>query len=1207
MRLYVERKQEYNTKVQRLESEMRDFLKVDGLKKLRNIVGYEILGVSREQLEELKFTVFANEGIDQVCEDIQLDADCHYATHYLDHQYDQSADVCELLIKLKYPQADVKVKTLDIMAFYGEIQKDIEKIKNYYINPLEKREVSLDEPFHWKYGTEEPKDVAVIAGFSGFSSEELENMKKTYGISMNEADLKFTQDYYKKEDKDPTITELKILDTYWSDHCRHSTFQTVIEKVELDEQAAKLGMAKAQERYQAAHEIVYTGERPLCLMDMATMEMKKLKKQGILTNLEKSDEVNACSIEVQGKVDGKDEDFIIMFKNETHNHPTEMEPFGGAGTCIGGGIRDPLSGRSIVFGAMRITGAADPRESFEDTLEGKIPQRNITKTAADGYSDYANQIGIASGYLNEYYHPGFKAKRMECGALVAYNYKRNITRENPVPGDAIIMMGGPTGRDGLGGAVGSSKEVEGDAKNYSAEVQKGNPIVERNIIRLYKRPDISKLIKKSNDFGAGGVSVAIGEMADSLAINLDKVPLKYHGMDATEVAISESQERMAILLDKKDVEAFMKAAAEENVPAVQVAEVTDSGRMIMTYKGKVVCDLKADFLNSGGVRQRTQVKVAAPKLAAEDKKAAPGKAAWLENLAELNVCSKKNIATQFDKAYGGQSTFYPFGGKYMETPEQGLAMRLPLDEGKTDLGTLMTVGYDPDFGVKSPFHAAYYAVVESIMKAISMGAKLEDIRLSFQEYFEKMTSHETWGKVYGALLGAFLAQDILAVPSIGGKDSMSGSYKDIDVPPSLISFAVAPVDCTKLVSKAFKKAGSKVYLLATRLGEDQLPEEESLKENIALLTQFIEEKKVLASSVIGAGGISAEISKMAFGNRIGFALDANFAEDLFAPRYADVLIETDEDLDLPLAGRTTSEEAIQIPGETLSLQEAQASYDKTLGEIFETKMFEPKAVAKGAGIQAAKAVQKDQPVALIPIFGGTNGEFSLQRQLKIAGFKVENYLFRNLYTEESYEGLAAAIQKADLVVIPSGMSGGGKPNGAGKFIKIVLSQAKVKEAINQLIDRKGLIIGLGEGFKALVDLGMIEHGKIAEKTDSLNITTNPMDKHYAELFETQVIHPAAPYYQGETTEIVPVSTTDGRVVLTEEDYKKYSQKGQIVSVFAQANPYGSEYGIESMVSENGQVYGKLGEISQLEEGLYLNVFEAKTSEVFANVHAFFSK
>ena len=1208
MRLYVERKPQYNTKAAKLEREAKGYLEVDQLEKVRSITGFEILGLTKEQLEQVKYRVFAQEGMDDIYETINLDGNYNYITRYLDHQYDQSADLCETLIKLQFPKADVRVKTLDITMLYGDLGQGGEKIKNYYVNPLESEEVSLDQPFNWKYGTEEPKPVMTIKGFSDFNEKQLEDMKSQYGISMNSEDLAFTQAYFKKEEKDPTLTELKILDTYWSDHCRHSTFQTVLEKVNIEDEKNQPWIKKAQDRFEAAHQYVYEGERPLCLMDMATMEMKKLKKQGILTNMEDTVEVNACSIEVKGKVDGKEEDFLIMFKNETHNHPTEMEPFGGAGTCIGGGIRDPLSGRSYVFGAMRLTGAADPRETVENTLEDKIPQRNITTTAANGYSDYANQIGLASGYLDEFYHEGFKAKRMECGALVAYNYKKNITRANPEPGDIIVMMGGDTGRDGLGGAVGSSKEVEGDSKSYSAEVQKGNPIVERNIVRLFRKPEISKLIKKSNDFGAGGVSVAIGEMADSLSIDLDQVPLKYPGMNGTEVAISESQERMAILLDPKDLDTFMKAAQAENVKAVKVATVTDTDTMVMTYQGQVICDLKADFLNSGGVRQKASVKVQTPKLTEKPKEKEETKGAWLENLSKLNVCSKKNIASQFDKAVGGQSVLYPFGGKHMETPEQGLAMRLPLEEGKTDLGTVMTAGYNPDMGPKSPFHGAYYAVIESVMKAVSMGADLADIRLTFQEYFERMTSDETWGKVYSALLGAFLAQDILQIPSIGGKDSMSGSYKDIDVPPTLISFAVAPVDCTKLISKPFKKSGSKVYLLETKIGEDYLPEEEALLKNIQHLAELIKSGKILSTSVVGAGGIAAEISRMAFGNKIGFKFDEGFEGDLFKENYSAVIIEASEELDLKLLGTTAADQLIEIKDTKIELEEALKSYKKPLEEVFECEYYRPEIIKAGAKISLTPQNKKtDKPLALIPIFGGSNGEYTLERQLKIAGFEVKTVLFRSMFMKESYKELVEAIKEADLLALPSGMSGGGKPNSPAKFISIVLSQEEVKKAINELLDRKGLVTGLGEGFKALVDLGLIQHGRIKEKTDSLQMAPNPMNKNYAGLFKTSIISPVEPYYRGATSEILPVSTIFGRIEMDQEDFERYNSKGQIVSVFDGANPYGSRYGIEAMVSENGQVFGKLGEISQLEEGLYANVFEAKTSPVFKNLKEYFVK
>ncbi|WP_455088985.1 phosphoribosylformylglycinamidine synthase [Peptoanaerobacter stomatis] len=1217
MRFYVERKDEYNSKARVLENEIKKYLNVTKLEKVRIITGYEIimfsdkeqiLGMDDESYNKIKYKILSDKDIDIVSDSVDIDSPYYYVTRYLDHQYDQSADVCESLLKLEFKYENIRVKTLEIAIFYGDIKSDFEKIKSYYINLLESMEITLNQEFNWDYCTEIPENVESISNFSKLSLKELEVLREKYSISMNDEDMKYTQEYYEKEKKEPTVTELKILDTYWSDHCRHSTFNTILENIEVEDEANKLGLELARKRFDVAHGEVYKDERPLCLMDIATIQMKKLKQNGVLNNLEKSDEVNACSIEVQGEVDGKKEDFILMFKNETHNHPTEMEPFGGAGTCIGGGIRDPLSGRSIVFGAMRITGCSDPREKFEDTLKDKIPQRNLTKTAADGYSDYANQIGLASAYLDEYYHEGFKAKRMECGALVGFNYKANIKRANPVAGDVIVMLGGNTGRDGLGGATGSSKEVKGESKNYSAEVQKGNPIIERNIVRLYAKPEISKLIKKSNDFGAGGVSVAIGEMANSLEIDLDAVPLKYSGMNATEVAISESQERMAVLLDKNDLDKFIQAAHKENLNAVKVATVTDNNRMIMTYKGQKVCDLDTAFLNSGGVRQRADVSVKSPKLEAEKSVNSDIKTAWLENLSDLKVCSKKNIANQFDKAIGGQSVFYPFGGKYIQTCEQGLAMKFPLEYGNTDLGVIMTVGYDPDFGVKSPFHAAYYAVIESVLKAVSMGAKLEDIRLSFQEYFEKMATKESWGKVYSALMGAFLAQDILDLASIGGKDSMSGTYKNINVPPSLISFAVAPVDTTKLVSKAFKNTNNYVYILKNEIQDNHLPKEEVLLKNINTLTELIKQDKVKSSSIVGAGGLSSSISQMCFGNMIGFEFAENIKDlsDLFIAKYGDVIIESQEKLDLELLGKTLDKQIIKINGIEIDLQEALKAYNSTLSEVFEQKLFTPEKVEKVSAIKIDYKGQKIQkPIALVPVFSGTNGEFTLKKQLRKSGFEVNEVLFRSNYADDSYEELVKAIETANIIVIPSGMSGGGKPNSQAKFITLVLSQIQVANAVNSFIEKGGLVIGLGEGFKALVSLGLIQNGKISEKTDSLDITRNPLNRHYADIFETNIVSETSPYFTGITTEMTPVSSTDARVILSDEDFAKYHSAGQIVSVFAGDNPYGSKYGIESMCSANGQVLGRLGDFTQIEEGLFVNVFDAKTSKIFGNIKKYF--
>ena len=1220
MKFFVERKAPFNTDVQQILDEIKHYLGIHQVEQVRVIWGYEIAGLTPEQIKSALYYVFAHKRTDHVFMDLDaMSAPFALTTRFIKGQHDQKALSCQILLKMLFPESVPQVVTFKRIECYGSFsEKECSRIKNYYLNPLEADEISLDDNLITDF-PDDVEPVAVLSGFSSLNVSDLESLKENYSISMGIDNLQLCQEYFKKEERDPTVTELKILDTYWSDHCRHSTFLTVLEEIHVEESSHSDGLLRAIQKYEQTRKFVYPANRPDCLMDIATLQMKKLKKQGLLNDLEESDEVNACSIEVKGMVDGQEEDFIIMFKNETHNHPTEVEPFGGAATCTGGGIRDPLSGRAFVYGAMRITGSADPREPYDQTLTGKMPQRKITTVAADGNSSYGNGIGLASGYLQEYYDAGFKAKRMECGALVAYNYKKNITRGKAKPGDVIFLLGGETGRDGIGGATGSSKQQNEIALAYSAEVQKGNPGLERNIVRLFRKPHVSKMIKKCNDFGAGGVSVAIGELADGLNIDLDKVPLKYKGLNGTEIAISESQERMAVLLDPADCEEFIRQAELENLSAVPVAQVTDHKRVVMRFRDQVICDMDSDFLNSGGVRQKASVVVEKLKPGiSHENSSADLKTQWLKGLSELNVASKQGIANQFEKNSGAQTVFYPFGGRFQKTPEQGLAMRLPLEEGSTDLGTIMTVGYNPRLSYDSPFHAAVFGVLESVMKVVSMGGDIERIRLSFQEYFESMKSSQSWGKTYAALMGAFLVQDELGIPGIGGKDSMSGTYKDIHVPPSLISFAVAPCDCRKLVSRAFKSAHSHVYLVKTNLLPDGTPDFTHLKANIQTLSKLIDDGKVKAASVVGFGGIAACISQMCFGNRIGFEF-ASKNINLFEDSCCDVLIETDETLEFLYLGATHDKEEIRVEDVTIHLEEAFSTWEMPLETVFPTK-FAQHAVVKPiiphGTVRLKTPAQTQAPMVLIPVFPGSTGEYSLERQFRRAGVSVQTCLFRTNFIEESFRQLEQAISQCDVLALPGGMSLGAEPDGSSRFITNVLKEKNIKQAVNKLIERSGLVFGFGEAFNALIDTGLIENGIISEAKSSLAVTRNISNKYYSGLVAVKEIYHVFPWVDRSETRCLPVSACDGQIILSEKDFDTFLQKGQILSVYIKDdrpavlfpdNPFGAAYAIEGMISENGQVMGRMSDLSQLEEGLYCNVFKAEADNMFRNIRNHFER
>ncbi len=1200
VRIYVEKKNGFNLEAKEVLKELSTYLKIPNLENIRILNRYDIDYMNEEIFEQSKYSIFAEKNTENVYNSIiDTNYDFVITLEFLPGQYDQRADfLSQSLHLLSYSEKKPIVKTSKVFLFYGKLDEESKaKIKSYLINPIECRESSVEIPASLEMDYKDPEKIKVIEEFNTLAKPQLEQIGKDYNLGMSIDNLLFSQNYFKKEGKNPTITEMRILDAYWSDHCRHSTFNTIINDIKIEKDDFGNEINKAYERYLKAKNYVYAEEKPTCLMDIAVMGMKKLKKEGKLNDLEPSNEVNACSIVVQAEVDGKLEDWLIMFKNETHNHPTEMEPFGGASTCIGGGIRDPLSGRSYVYGAMRVTGCADPRMPYEETLKGKLPQRKLTRTAAEGYSSYSNQIGLASTHLSEIYDEGYVAKRMECGALIGAVKRSHVIRKEAEVGDVIVLLGGRTGRDGCGGATGSSKEHHEDSlKQGGAEVQKGNPVIERNIVRLFRKPEVSRVIKKCNDFGAGGVSVAIGEMADSLYIDLDKIKTKYKGLDGTELAISESQERMAVLISRSDLDFFCKEAMEENLEALKIAEVTDSGRMIMVWNGEEIANLSREFLNSGGFRDCTDLIVESPKdknpnllskAVSEDKNI---KENWLSNLSDLNVCSKISLADRFDSTVGNATALYPFGGKYQLTPEEGLAMRLPLLKGKTDFGTLMTFGYNPVLSRWSPFHGAIYSVLESITKIVAMGGEYSKIRLSFQEYFEKLSNLKKWGKPFSALLGSYLVQEELNIPSIGGKDSMSGTFEDIDVPPALISFAVNTLNTKNIISRSFKNPGNKLILVYTDKKDNYMPDFDIYKNNMANVHQLILKGCVKASSTVGFGGIAASITQMAFGNMIGVKIndEVNF-EELFSPNYTNIILEVDNKADLSLLkykviGKTIDEPIICINNTKISLQETLVSWESTLEDIF----------------PPAKAIKK--PKVLIPIFPGTNGEYALEKAFCEAGAEVNTFLFKNLNSEmiiKSFEDMAKAIDEAEILAIPSGISGGGD----GKLIANIIRNPKVKASINNLVkNRNGLILGLGEGFKALIDTGLIPYGEVCEESDELGITKNKSNRFVSKIVDTKLTSNISPWTYGlsvNEVESAPVASYEGAVYITKNLYEEFLKNGQIAFEYV-TNPFGSDYNIESITSKDGRIMGRMALVERMEDGLYVNVTEKNSLNIFKN-------
>ena len=1243
-RIYVEKKKGFDVEAAQLFADVKENLHLDGLQGIRILNRYDIDGIDDATYEAAKLTVFAEPAIDTVYEETMPEmtgSAIFFAVEYLPGQYDQRADSAAQCIKLMNSAADATVRFARVIVLEGSLtQQQAEAVKSYCINPVDSQLASAEKPENLEMETTVPEDVAVIAGFAGYTSEELEKYRKDMGFAMSPEDIKFVQQYYRDdEQRDPTLTELKVIDTYWSDHCRHTTFNTTLKNISFEESPYGHIVSEAFARYMDMRSDVY-GDRNknLCLMDMACIGAKYLKKHGKADDLDESEEINACSIKVKAKIDGKEEDWLVMFKNETHNHPTEIEPFGGAATCLGGAIRDPLSGRVYVYQAMRVTGAADPRKPVEETLSGKLPQRKITQEAAAGYSSYGNQIGLATGQVDEVYHENYVAKRMEIGAVVGAAPADHVIRKTPQKGDVIILVGGRTGRDGCGGATGSSKEhTEESILQCGAEVQKGNPPVERNIQRMFRRKEVATLIKRCNDFGAGGVSVAIGELADGLEIDLDLVPKKYEGLDGTELAISESQERMAVVVDADKADQFMKYAAEENLEATKVAEVTDTNRVRMHWRGKCILDLSRDFLNTNGARQFAEAYAKAPAVASDSDdirdslfRETKTKA---QLLTDLNCCSKKGLIERFDSTIGASTVLMPLGGKYQLSPAAGMAAKLPVTKGETDTATIMAYGFDPQLASASPFHGALYAVIDSVTKIAAMGGDYRKIRLTFQEYFEKLGEDPArWGKPMAALLGALRVQQELEIPAIGGKDSMSGTFMDIDVPPTLASFAITAVDADDIISTEFKEAGSHLVLVTAPAGKDGIPDFDIYRNNMAKIRELAAAGKILAADTVGRGGIYMTLVKMAVGNGIG--ADAKTTADILAPLYGSVILEIPacenarelmSGAVFEIIGKTTADSRLTINGETEELAEITACWQKPLEGIFPVRTADFRDSRDTTKVNreifiernsSGPAIKTARPKVIIPAFPGTNCEVDSARAFERAGAEAEIQIIRNLTTvelEASIYELESKIRQSQMIMIPGGFSGGDEPDGSAKFITAVFRNPAIADAVTELLEKRdGLMLGICNGFQALIKLGLVPYGKITEATEhSPTLTYNKIGRHASCLVRTGIASVKSPWLAGTNIGdiyTIPVSHGEGRFIAEPDVLESLRANGQIATQYVdydgepsmdiEFNPNGSVLAIEGITSPDGRVFGKMGHSERIGKNVYKNVAGEKDMKIF---------
>ena len=1236
-RLYVEKKPSYAVKAKELAEELKAYLSIDDVSNVRVLIRYDVENVSAETMEKAAVTVFSEPPVDDLYEEDfpKKEGDRVFSVEYLPGQFDQRADSAMQCLQLLNEKEEPIIRSATTYVFSGNISdEEFEKIKEYCINPVDSRETDEKKPETLVMDYEEPADVAIFDGFKDMPEEELKALYDSLGLAMTFEDFRYIQNYYHgEEDRNPSMTEIRVLDTYWSDHCRHTTFSTELKEVTFGDGYYRPLFEKTYNEYLADRAEVY-GDRKdkfICLMDLALMGMKKLKQDGLLDNMEESDEINACSIVVPVEFEDKTEEWLISFKNETHNHPTEIEPFGGAATCLGGAIRDPLSGRSYVYQAMRVTGCADPTVPMAETMKGKLPQRKLTTGAAKGYSSYGNQIGLATGLVDEVYHPGYVAKRMEIGAVIGAAPRKNVIRETSDPGDIIVLLGGRTGRDGCGGATGSSKaHTTKSIDTCGAEVQKGNAPTERKIQRLFRREEVSILIKKCNDFGAGGVSVAIGELADGLSINLDAVTKKYDGLDGTELAISESQERMAVVIAKSDLEKFMAEAAKENLEATMVARVTAEPRLKMNWCGNTIVDLTREFLNSNGAEKHTDISIPAPVFAAESNDADTADR-WESMISNLNICSQKGLIERFDSTIGANTVLMPFGGKYQNTPTQAMAAKLPVLHGNTKTTSIMGWGYDPYLSSVSPYHGAMSAVVESIAKVIATGGTYEKCWLTFQEYFERTQNDpERWGKPMSALLGAYKAQIELGCGSIGGKDSMSGTFEEIDVPPTLVSFAVSVTDADKVVSQEFKKAGSKVILIKPEYDDNKLVNFDSLKAVFEKVEKLIAEGKVLSCWAVSYGGVSEAVAKMAFGNKIGFKFtDKLTAEELYRACYGAFVIELAEgvDTDERVIGETTESYEIKSDNYTISLDKLQTLWEGKLEPVYPVHVKEPaekpEKYSYKADKRVAPAIKVAKPKVLIPVFPGTNCEYDTARAFEKAGAEADIFVVRNLTEQaikESVDAMEKKIKESQIVMLPGGFSGGDEPDGSGKFIVSFLRNPRLTDAIHDLLkNRDGLMLGICNGFQALIKLGLVPYGEIRDmRDDSPTLTFNTIARHQSKMVNTRIASNKSPWLAGcEVGDIhsVAISHGEGRFVATAEEIAQLAANGQIATQYVDfdgeptfdihCNPNTSFQAIEGITSPDGRVLGKMGHSERKGCCVSKNVPGEKDQKIFESGVAYF--
>lgn len=1222
-RIYVEKRDGFDVPAKQLLEDYRETLdiKISGV---RLFVRYDVEDLSDEDFLKVRDIVFREPNVDNFYYELPADIDAAktFAVEYLPGQFDQRADSAAQCVQLVTSKELPIIHSARIISLIGDVTaEDFAKIKAYSINAIESREASFELPTTLKISAETPPDVEVLKNFNDMSDAELKEFLNLRGLAMNLDDLKFCQSYFRdKEKRPPTITELKVIDTYWSDHCRHTTFTTAIDNVTFD--AGTEVIERAFKEYLAAH----NPDKDISLMDLGTIGAKIVKPQGLDT----SEEINACSIKIKATIDGREEDWLVMFKNETHNHPTEIEPFGGAATCLGGAIRDPLSGRSYVYQAMRVTGAADPRKKFSETLPGKLPQKKIVRSAAQGYSSYGNQIGLATGQVKEIYHEGYLAKRMEIGAVIAAAPSSNVIRKRPCAGDKVILLGGRTGRDGIGGATGSSKvHTTESLTTAGAEVQKGNPPTERKIQRLFRNPKAAQMIKRCNDFGAGGVAVAVGELAEGLKINLDAVRKKYDGLDGTELAISESQERMAVVLDKNDVDKFIALADAENLEAYEVAEVTDSGRMIMNWRGKEIVSISRKFFDTNGVKRHISCQVSS--VSCQDKNS-PLKAEslklkaqnWLDNLRGLNVCLQKGLVERFDSTIGASTVLMPFGGKNQLTPAEGMVAKIPCD-GETSTATAMTFGFDADISEQSPFHGAIDAVTSSLAKLVAIGADYSKAYLTFQEYFEKLGDNpEKWGKPLAALLGAFIAQKNFGVAAIGGKDSMSGTFENLNVPPTLVSFAVAVVDAEKVISPEFKAPNHKIYLVECPRDNNGVPNFDELKKNFAKVHDLICAGKIISVATLQAGGIVEAVSKMAVGNDIGFKFLVPSSQFL-VPSYGSLVVEANCELDFKLLGETIAEPVIKIDDDKISLDDVKSALAEPLEKIFPTmiKSFQGSAFsfqeknlkAKSSKLKAISSL-KAKPKIFIPVFPGTNCEYDSAKVWQKAGGIPEIFIVRNLTpqaVEESIEAMAEKIRSAQIIMLPGGFSGGDEPDGSGKFIAATFRNPKIAEEVMNLLNKRdGLILGICNGFQALIKLGLLPYGEIRElEEDSPTLTHNSLGRHVSQYVYTRVASNLSVWLAKNSVgdvHAIPVSHGEGRFVASDNWLKKLAENGQIATQYVDLdgtptdklpfNPNGSAWAIEGITDASGRIFGKMGHSERIGTNVCKNIHGNKDQQLF---------